>query len=137
MAFPLFLSPLTYLFQSADAESEKKEETIGKLRAEIDELRNVVNQKIAEDELSAASAAANERLQRDIAMLQQEAAERDAREDEAEADRRKLEYLKHEAEMENEDLRRKLVGCENDVARLKVRGKSSGRKESTYLQYWQ
>ena len=86
-----------------------------------------MNQKLAEDEVAAARAATHERLQRDLVDLQRELEARDAREEEAETQRRKLEYLKQEAEVECEDLRRKLVGCENDVGRLKVRTVRTGR----------
>ena len=90
------------------------------LRSEIEELRNGMEQKTADDEIAANNAAALDRLKREILDLNREIEDRDARETEMESDRRKLEYLKTETDMENEDLRRKLVGCENDVARLKV-----------------
>ena len=108
---------LAFVAQSSNAKSEKREKLVADLRAENAELRSGVNEKSANDEVQAAAV---DRLQRELLSLQQETEERDAREAEAEMERRKLEYLKTEAEMENEDLRRKLVGCENDVGRLKV-----------------
>ena len=108
---------LAFVAQSSNAESEKREKLVADLRAENAELRSGVNEKSANDEVQSAAV---DRLQRELLSLQQETEEREAREAEAEMERRKLEYLKTEAEMENEDLRRKLVGCENDVGRLKV-----------------
>ena len=102
---------LAFVAQSSNAESEKREKLVADLRAENAELRSGVNEKSANDEVQAAAV---DRLQRELLSLQQETEEREAREAEAEMERRKLEYLKTEAEMENEDLRRKLVGCEND-----------------------
>lgn len=110
------LDERTRKITSSNAESEKREKLVADLRAENAELRSGVNEKSANDEVQAAAV---DRLQRELLSLQQETEERDAREAEAEMERRKLEYLKTEAEMENEDLRRKLVGCENDVGRLK------------------
>ena len=106
--------------QTTEAENQAKEKLLAETRAENEELRNGVQQKAAADEAAAADADALDHLKRQVYELKREAMERDAREAESEAEKRKLEYLKTEAERENENLHRKLVGCENDVGRLKV-----------------
>ena len=97
--------------------NQSKDRLLSEIRSENESLKSGFNEKRAEDEVAAEEIHI---LKDEMFELKQQAMEREAREADVEAEFRKLEYLKTEAEMENEDLRRKVVGCENDVAKLKV-----------------
>ena len=103
--------------QSCETVNQSKDRLLSEIRSENESLKSGFNEKRAEDEVAAEEIHI---LKDEMFELKQQAMEREAREADVEAEFRKLEYLKTEAEMENEDLRRKVVGCENDVAKLKV-----------------
>jgi len=106
--------------KSCETENESKDSLLSSLRSENESLKSgfIKSKSVVEEEVQVAEEEIR-RLKDDVFELRREAMERDAREAELEAEFRKMEYLKTEAEMENEDLRRKVVGCENDVAKLK------------------